>query len=518
MKMSKTDFLSYLECKKNVWVKWHKKDVYDSFPVSAFEQALGEMGNNVEEVARSLFPNGVFVSGRGEDAQEITRKLIHEKCEIIFQPVFTTEKYLAACDILKYNKDSAYYDIYEVKMSSVSSDEESENQDNKKNDEKYLNDLAFQVNVLSMCGLCIDKKYLIELDKNYVKKGPIYPNKLFVIQDKTREINDFESLIKNKMTEANNYLSFEFEPKENCDCYYKGRSRHCTTFIYSNPSVPKYSVHDLNRIGNSKKLLQNLLDLNILELNDVPLDFEGLTSKPTKDNPNPKPRKINQIQTHISQEPIIDLQKIEQELSTLQFPLYFLDYETYPTAIPIFDGYKPYQQIVFQYSLHVLRSFDSELEHFEFIQLNGDPAENIAKSLQENIGQTGTIITWHKHFENGRAKDLGELLPRYKDFFDSIIERTYDLKDIVENQYFVHPKFMGRSSIKFVLPALFPEMDYKKLDVKSGTDAIEAYRQILEKEIVGQEAEIKRQAMLEYCKLDTLAMVKIWQYFRDLVK
>jgi hypothetical protein len=309
------------------------------------------------------------------------------------------------------------------------------------------------------------------------------------------------------MEEAYKYLSTEREPVGPCSCLYKGRSSHCTTFSYCNRdlNVPDYSVHDLNRIGNSKKYLTELVDSGILNIADVPID-ERLKSK-----------KLNQVLVHKSQKPIINKETLKEELDSLEFPLYFLDYETYPTAIPPFTGYKPYQHIVFQYSLHVLRSKDSVPEHYECLIFDGDPSEKISKSLRENIGDKGTIISWYATFENTRNKELGKMLPEYKNFFDSVVSRTYDLMKIVEDQHYVHPEFYGRSSIKKVLPALIKDLSYKLLGVQNGTEAIEAYRQITSGELKDKLAKKKKEEMLEYCKLDTYAMYRLWKYFDDLV-
>jgi hypothetical protein len=284
--------------------------------------------------------------------------------------------------------------------------------------------------------------------------------------------------------------------------------------------VPDYGVHDLNRIGSSKALLKDLLDQDILNIEDVPLDDERLQPKKTKDGGLSKPKKLNQILVHKSQKPMIDKESLRAELAELKFPLYFLDYETYPTSIPPFNGYRPYQHIVFQYSLHVLRSREAEPEHYECLIFDGDPSEQIAASLRKNIGDTGSVISWFKTFENSRNRELASIWPQYKAFFDDVISRTYDLMLIVENQHYVHPDFYGRSSIKKVLPALFkndPSLSYKSLGVKNGTEAIDAYRRITTGQITGEEAVQKKAEMLEYCKLDTYAMYKLWKFFDELV-
>jgi hypothetical protein len=132
------------------------------------------------------------------------------------------------------------------------------------------------------------------------------------------------------------------------------------------------------------------------------------------------------------------------------------------------------------------------------------------------MGDTGTVVSWFKTFENSRNRELANFLPDYKDFFLGIIARTYDLMDVVEGQHYVHPGFEGRASIKKVLPVLAPHLSYKTLGVQSGTDAIEAYRQITKGELTGEMAKEKERQMLEYCKLDTYAMYVIWKHFVEL--
>ncbi len=508
--LSKTDFISYRECAKNVWVKWHKPGIYSNFPISDFERSLGEMGNEVEKLAQGMFSEGILIKGRGPEAQRKTKKIIKEETPAIFQAVFETTKYLAATDVLKWNNENKSYDLYEIKMSSTEeSDTNGEKKINKKKEEQYEYDLAFQTNVVEKSGIKLNKKYLVRLNKDYVRMGELDFNEgaLFIIEDKTETVDNIRSEVENEMEDAYEYLSKEREPVGPCSCFYKGRSAHCTTFSYNNQTmnVPEYSVHDLNRIGQSKKYLTELLDSGILHIKDVPID-DRLKNK-----------KLNQVLVHKSGKPIINGETLKEELDQLTFPLYFLDYETYPTAIPPFSGYKPYQHIVFQYSLHVLESADSVPQHYECLILDGDPAERIAESLHKNIGNKGSLISWYATFENSRNKELGRMLPQYKKFFDDLIARTYDLMKIVEDQHYVHPDFHGRSSIKKVLPALIKDLSYKTLEIQSGTEAIEAYKQITTGELKEKEVDKKRKEMLEYCKLDTEAMLRLWRFFKGLV-
>ena len=517
--LTKTDFILYKECAKNVWVKWHKPEEYKEFEVSEFEKALGKMGNEVEALARGLWPNGYLVEKRSAGAQELTKKLMDEHTPVIYQAVFSTDKYLAATDVIYWNKEANAYDLYEIKMSSTDGESDSEEgKVDKKKELQYEYDLAFQTNVAKLCGVNFNKKYLVRLNNKYVRQGDLDFKKLFDIEDKTEIVDGvFSSVTLTEMGGSYEYLSAEKEPAGHCVCYFKGRSSHCTTFTLSNPDVPAYSVHDLNRIGNSKKYLAELLNEGILEIDKVPED-DRLKPKPKKNGEEPsKPKKLNQVRVYKTKVPIIDITSIKAELHSLQYPLYFLDYETYPTAIPPFNGYHPYQHIVFQYSLHILKSKDAKLEHKECLILDGDPSERIVASLKENIGDKGTVISWYKSFENSRNKELASLLLEYSDFLYNIIDRTYDLMDIVNNQYYVHHGFKGSSSIKKVQPVIAPDFSYKGLKVQNGTDAIEAYRQITSGELKGKAVEEKKEQMLKYCSYDTEVMYIIWKFFTDLI-
>lgn len=523
--LTKTDFILYRDCPNNVWIKWHLPEEYKKFPVSEFEESLGEMGEDVEIGARKLFPGGYLIGKRSEGAQELTKQLIREHTPVIFQAVFSTDKYLAATDVLKWNKEANAYDVYEIKMSSTDGESEMEIIDdgketkvNKKKELQFEYDLAFQTNVAKLCGVNFNKKYLIRINKRYVRHGELEYNKLFEYTDKTEVLNDiFLSVTLTEMSSAFEYLSAIEKPMGHCRCYFeRGRKAHCTTFSISNPDVPEYSVHDLNRIGNSKKLLGELLAQGILKIDDVPEEMVK-PKKAKRGEKESKPIKLNQVKVYKSKKPIIDIAAIKGELDSLTFPLYFLDYETSPRAIPLYNGYRPYQHVVFQYSLHILRSKDAELEHKECLILDGDPSEKIVKSLREDIGDIGSVISWYKSFENSRNKELAELVPSQYNFLYDVIDRTYDLMDIVDKQYYVHHGFKGSSSIKKIQPVIAPDFSYKELEVQNGTAAIEAYRQITSGELKGKEAEEKRKQMLKYCEYDTKIMYIIWKFFTDLV-
>ncbi len=491
MTISKTDYILYRECQKNAWMRLHKPEIFYALELSEFEKSIMETGNVVEEVAQGLFPGGVLISGRQKEDQQLTQDVIARKTPVIFQGAFEEDGFFAAVDILQFDAAAQDYRIYEVKA-TTSVDKKS-----------HLHDLAFQVLLLSKFGIKISKAFVIHLNSEYVRQGEINIHQLFVTEDVTEAVENVKEEVMAQMLDAQKYLSSKNEPTGHCDCIYKGRSNHCATFKYSNPGVPAYGVHDISRIGASKAKLQELIDTGVFELKDVP---EDMIIKMT-------PAQQNQIFAHVKNHILIDRSKISEELSALVFPLYFLDYETYPSAIPRFDGFSPYQQIPFQYSLFVLDDEKAEPRHFEFLYAEkGDPSQEFLKSLQQNIGESGSIIVWNKKFECKINEELATRNPDFKLFIDAVNVRVYDLMEVFGKQLYVHKDFKGRISIKNVLPVLVPELSYKTLAIQEGGTASQKWNEIVQTNVIKEEKEKVIENLKEYCKLDTLAMVEIWKF------
>lgn len=491
--LSKTTYILWRECPKNAWYKIHKPEIYNATELSDFEKAIIETGNDVELIARQLFPNGILIEGRDEKAQKLTKDYMTQGQEILFQPIFVKDGFLAALDVLKFNADRNTYTIYEVKAT------------NSIDEQTHYHDLAFQFCLLKKFGYKVESANLIHLNPDYVRSDDIDVDKLFLIEDITEKVEGMLDSVSIEMGKALEYISKEKEPEGSCCCLYKGRSRHCNTFKHANPQVPEYSVHDLHRIGNSKGKLQELIDSDILHIKDVPDDFELSEAQ------------RNQVDAHILDKILLDKIQVASELEKLSFPLYFLDYETCPCAIPRFKGFSPYQQIPFQYSLHILEAPDAELKHKEFLyEKADDPSRALATSLQNDIGDKGSVIVWNKRFECGINEQIAKRLPEFELFMSSVNSRVYDLEDVFRKQFYVHKDFKGRTSIKKVLPVLVPELSHKNLNIQEGGTASQKWDEITASTDKAEQEKIIHD-LKEYCKLDTYAMFAIWKHLYDLI-
>lgn len=499
MNISKTTFQEYLFCPRNIWLKLHKPELLKEFELSNFERHLVEQGNEVELCARHLFPGALEVVDRDERGVARTAELMEVKTPTIFQATFIVDGFIARNDALSWDEKNNCWNLYEVKGTNDINEKE--------NDHNHLDDLAFQASVLKRAGVHVGKYFLVHLNHEYIRLGDLDYKELLLVEDMTPEILLRFDEIEIKMENAKHYLLTEKEPRrDDCKCIYKGRSGHCTTFKYSYPDVPEYSVHDIARIGSSKKKLEALIERGIYHIEKIPEDISFSEIQ------------TNQIDAHRSGKSSIQIERVREELEKLPYPLYFFDYETYAPAVPQFNTYRPYQRIPFQFSLDILEQPDAELVHKEYLHTEfSDPTEEVAKCLDEWIGARGTVIAWHKSFEAGVNREIGERLPKYKVTMERINNMLYDLEDVFKKQHYVHPNFHGSSSIKKVQPTLVPELSYKDLEIHEGGQASSSWWTMVSPETAPEESAKIARNLLEYCGRDTYAMYVVWRELQKLL-
>ena len=494
MYLSKTDFREYLQCSKCLWLKKNNPDLYIRPTVSEFDQKLIDEGYDVEIAARKMFDNGILVEGSNEQAALKTKKLIESKVSPIFQATFISDTgLLAKTDVIIYNEFSSAWTIYEVKSStSIKTGK----------DENHIYDITFQKLVMNQVGIPVEETYIIHMRKDFKKAGELALFEMFTITDVTELVEVEYNKVRSEAEQALEFLQDSKVDLNSCSCLYSSRRNHCSSFKILNKSVPDYSIHDISRI--SSKNLRLLIDDLIMNICDIPEDFKL------------SPNQLTQVELEKSQKTEIKIENIKKTLEKLEYPLIFLDYETYVSAIPKVEGFSPHQHIPFQVSIHTLES-NRILNHFEYLADNIENAPiELIEFLRDTIPATGNLISWHASFENTRNKQIAEIYPQYSQFLLGLNGRTFDLEAIFKDNY-RHPGFKGRTSIKKVLPVLCPEFSYKELKIQNGTEAMENWnRTIFDEELEESEKVEIQKSLLEYCKLDTLAMVKIFKHLLDI--
>ncbi|MBK9221940.1 MAG: DUF2779 domain-containing protein [Saprospiraceae bacterium] len=466
--------------------------------MSDFEKALSEQGKMVEQKFYEMFPNAHVLTLKNLDAVAETLKFDNKEEFYLGQAAFIAGGFFAQSDLVHFKEDK-HIDIYEIKSSSSSQDSDSEDVEQAPNKEDHLNDLCFQYLVITLAGYQVDRLFLVELNKTYVKSGELDLPSLFNISDVTKDISSISENIKQRMLSALSKSTKKLQPVT-CDCKYKARKNQCPALPYLHPEMIGYTVHDLSRIGASKKRLVEFIEKEIIRIEDVPANWD-LTDTHR-----------DQIYSWNRNEEIIHRAEIEDVLQKLEYPLYFLDYETYSSAIPIYDGTKPFQQIPFQYSLHIIEEPNSELVHREYLHLDQtNPMEHLSRQLRSDIGDSGSVVVWNKKFEGMCNKGLAEAVPNLAPFLLAINHRFFDLMDIFSKRMYVHKDFKGSSSIKKVLPVLVQELSYNDLAIADGGTATTAWKNL----VFGNNLDMKKEKiisdLLTYCKLDTLAMVEIFK-------
>jgi len=462
--LTKSDFLRFLQCPKQLWLHKNKPEIKPDLSIT--EEAIFEQGYEVEVLANQLF---------SENAQ--------------FQVEVSVEGLYAKADVLELDGSTGKWNLYEVKSSN-------------KVKKEHISDLAFQKYVFEKSGKEIQDCFVVHLNGDYVRKGDIDVQSLFTITNVTDKVEDYLHELPNLIETAKQILELKEEPKVRVGSQCKN-PYVCPFMEYCWKDIPKHTVFDLPHFHGRKR--DQLLNQDTLMVQDIPDDF------PLTDKQWAHARVMQNGKAHIDQP------KIVEALNELEFPLYFLDYESCNPAIPLFDGISPAQQLCFQYSLHILEEDGETLHHKEFLHTGKDtPLPHLLKQMREDIGPKGSVIVWFKPFETGRNKEMAKLYLEYADFLNDINERTFDLMDVFKNGHFIHPDFRGSSSIKKVLPVLAPDFSHSELEIRDGGTASVTWFRAVHKDEHAVTMQEVQEALLEYCKLDTLAMVKIFKHLQVL--
>jgi len=468
-RLSKSDFLYYLDAPMHLWAKRH--DQADR-KISDYDRHLMEQGKQVGMLGQDFLQ---WYVGKNYDGAEVS-----------FEATLEDGKFEARIDGLVFDTEAEVYDLYEVKGSTGVKKE-------------HIFDAAFQ-RLAAEGQMPVRSVYLVVLDGEYVREGEVDLRSLFTVMnvnEKVAEVRE-EVLLKRELAWEAGQRE-EPDGIEGCE-----RPKTCPCVNLCHGELPEHSIYNLPRLSKPKK--RELKGMGILQTRDIPSTFP-LTDKQSRHAQAVKEGKA-----------IIDHKAIQKRLDELDHPLYFLDYETYNPAVPMFDGYRPYEQIVFQYSLHVHETPTGEMKHFEHLETGkGDVSRRVVSKLAEDIGDAGSIIVWNMPFEATRNKEMAKRYPEYAEFLLGLNERMFDLMRIFSDGLYVDADFHGSASIKAVLPALVGEGGYEELLIGKGDEAMMAWVEIVHEMVVEEQVERVREELLKYCELDTLAMVRNLEFLQEAV-
>ena len=481
-RLSKSTFIRGLQCEKSLYLYKHHYKLKD--PISPSQKAVFNQGTDIGLLAQQLFPNGADASPESHfkmvESVGKTLKFISQGESIIYEATFQYNNVLAALDILV--KDKEGWKAYEVKSSTKVS-------------ETYIKDAAIQYYTITNSGIDLKDISIVHINNQYTKDGELDIHQLFTIESVYDQVLEYLPRIPNQARRLKNVIESPEIPQvdigPHCsdpyDCDFKGTCwRH----------IPEYSVFDIANLRSKKKF--ELYNQGVINLDQIDLVQTSLN-----------PKQVLQVQSEVDGTTHINIDEIRNFTNGLNYPLYYLDFETFGPGIPIYNGSRPYQQIVFQYSLHIQKTPLSLIEHREYLaDSTEDPRIRLIEQLIQDCGIIGDILVYNIGFEKGKLNDLIDVFPRYSIELRGIVNRLKDLMIPFQKKWYYTPEMKGSHSIKAVLPALVPELSYSDLDIKEGNTASNLFLSMVNRTFEGDEVETRKQ-LIEYCKMDTLAMTKI---------
>jgi len=445
----------------------------------------------VKKLILSFLGKGLWIKGETvEERVEESKKAVLKKRKAIFNPVFVFDDILIEIDALIWSEKG--YDIYDIKSASSLKT-------------IFFDALALQLFVLNRLDIPTEKVILCTIHQNYTFHQKLEPEKLIEKREVRESVLERIPKITEKIETAkkaleNKTMSFEKEIGKRCYFPECGYLEDC----WKKKQVPYPSIFNLSRMDKVSKF--ELYSQGIKNLKDIPEEIVQKLEKKQK----------IQIEADRTGKPFIDSEKIKEFLDTITYPLYFLDFETVQHPVPRFEGVKPNKHIPFQFSLHYLESETSKLKHFEFLaDEKKDPRSFVAEKIVEWINPNHCILSYNSGFEKAVIRKLAEFCPQKSETLLQIAQNIKDLMQPFKNFSYYQKEMNGRYSIKSVLSALIPEESYSKLNIKNGGEATFVYKSLeyIQDEKIKME---KKKDLLDYCRLDTYAMVLILNYLKKI--
>jgi len=488
--LSKSRYCSAVQCPKMLWLKKHCPEQFDD---AVMNQAILDTGLEVGDLAMGLFGDFSEVPyGDLNDMIEETQRLLLAGAKNIAEASFSYNGLFCSVDLLKNNGGNRV-EIYEVKSSTQIND-------------IYYHDAAYQNYVLTKLGFTVEEVGIVHINNTYVRFGELEFDSLFIINNVTEEARSYFSDVEKRIKELEEYMKQTEEPEQrigpHCFAPYS-----CGFFAFCTRDLPTPNLFHV--AGMQKRTMFSHYERGCISF----LDLEQ--------QPKLNPSNLLQIRHELHDLPdYVEKDSIAAFLEQVTYPLYFLDFESFQPAIPLYDDSKPYEQIVFQYSLHYIETKDGQLMHKAYLAYPGaDPRRELAKQLCKDIPINVCTVAYNMSFEKTRIKRLAELFPDLADHLMNIHDHIIDLMIPFRQKSYYTKAMQGSYSIKYVLPALYPndpELDYSQLEeIQNGADASAIFPKMASMSM--EELEKYRGHLLKYCELDTYAMVKIWKKLCEVV-
>jgi hypothetical protein len=464
-------------------------------PTDANLQARFDQGHEFEKYVEPLFSPLVCLGFDGFSAyQALPNKTLTawvKGASIVAQGRYVHAQATCIVDLLS-KQENGHYKLIEIKSSTSQKPE-------------HIFDLAFQKVVLDGAGFHIDKCELAIVNKEYVRKGEVEPEKLVNFIDVTdkvfSKVEDTKIRIRDALTTINSSQMPDPKPE---DARLGSYSEWMKIREQIEPPMDDKSIHNLPYMSADKA--SKLIKEGVTNISDIS-DYSVLGKATQK-----------YLRAKDTGSRFVDTKRLKQFIHKIQYPLHFFDYETSQNLVPVWNDTKPYQQVTFQYSLHVQKEPSGKLEHYEYLHRDvSNPIPRLLDRLSQHIQPTGSVLVWYESFEKSRNSEMAAVYENHKQFLDNLNSRIIDLMIPFSEEMVIDPRFKGSASIKAVLPVFNSNLSYKDLNIQEGGSAARLWKQV----VFGSESPlIQRQTfddLVKYCERDTFAMVEIYDQLRQAV-
>jgi|SRR5271157_468622 len=475
--LSKQIFLNSLACPTFGWLMRSGELDKRTTELTLGERFRMEQGLEIGKIARTLDPNGILVDDYNpESGAERTSHLLSDRdVSTVFEATFIVDRFVAKADVLRRRKNS--WQMVEVK-SSVNDKPE------------FIDDMAYTFMVLSRSGVPISKASLQLVSRDYRLGMSI--EKLFVEIDHTDEVQERSALFESFRVQIEEATRSPLKPAPDL----RFECRACAIFGECLGKDTENHIFEIPRLSQPKFV--TLKELGVSHIEDIPDNF-------------PLTENQMRVRNCVQKQEIFVSDELKRELESIKWPSYYLDFETVMTALPLYPDIAPYTQLPTQYSIHKCSAPGQVIIQSEYLSdPSRDSRRELAEQLVEDLGQEGSIITY-SNFERTILNALSRTYTDLSTELGSDIDRIVDIGGIIAKHYY-HPSFHGSTSVKTTLPVCVPELSYDDLEIGDGDSAVATFAYLARGKIQGAQADSAKHNLLEYCKRDTLAMVKLHQY------